>query len=65
MEEFYTSIALVEKNMINKTVGNRKTLIILPINREPPITYVNYEFNVLQQAKKYPKLKMFFPELYK
>jgi len=62
MEEFYKSIALVEQNMITKTVGNRKTLIIQPIDRKPP---KNYEFNVLQQAKKYPKLKMFFPELYK
>jgi len=65
MEELYKSIVLVEQNMIKKPTRNRITLVIPRIQREPPNNYIDFEFNVLQPAKKYPKLKMFFPELYK
>jgi hypothetical protein len=65
MEELYTSIALVEQNVIKKITRNRITLVIPRIQREPPNNDIDFEIKVLQQAKKYPKLKMFFPELYK
>jgi len=64
MEEFYTSIALVEQNMIKKITRKRITLVIPRIQREPPNNDIDYDIKLLQQAKKYPKLKMFFPELY-
>jgi hypothetical protein len=77
------SINLVRNNIKMRNKGNRKMLVVYPVNREPvqkeadknwnshwnmvneftksySPTYTNKE---IQQVKRYPKLKMFFPEL--
>lgn len=61
MEEVYKSIALVEQNMISKTDGKRKIIVIPRVEREPPN---NETESAIKEANRHPKLKMFFPELY-
>jgi len=57
--EFNKTVELVEKKMITRTIGNRKTFIIPRTEREPQ---TNIEIAIYEVAR-YPKLKYFFPEL--
>ena len=58
-EEIINTIKLTDKNLFKKQIGNRESVTILPVKREP-VT----KNNAILEAKKHPKLNKLFPELH-
>jgi hypothetical protein len=71
MKQLNESISLVNNNIKLRNKGHRKMFVVYPTNREPLVEVekkmhvidVSYTTRDLAQVKRFPKLKMFYPEL--